>query len=78
MGVSKVIIETDSQTVARRLLGEEVDTTEFGETIEACKRLMLPDFRVAFVQRDRNEIAHVIARHSRFFASPTLGHASLS
>ncbi|CAN1807845.1 Putative ribonuclease H protein At1g65750 [Linum perenne] len=77
LGLSKVIFETDCQTVANRLLGAEEDLTEFGATIEACKRLMLPDFSIAFVQRDRNEIAHVLAKHSRYFVSPTMGNTSL-
>ncbi|CAN1131165.1 Putative ribonuclease H protein At1g65750 [Linum perenne] len=77
LGVSNVSIETDSQLVANGINGEETDNTEFGETIDKCKQLLLPSFEVVFVRRDRNEIAHLLAKQSRYFASPTMGNASL-
>ncbi|CAN1332707.1 Putative ribonuclease H protein At1g65750 [Linum perenne] len=75
-GMQKVIIETDSQTVANAINNSEQDDTEFGVTIEACKALLHFSSRVDFIRRDRNVVAHELARHSRFVASPTLGNAS--
>ncbi|CAN1281588.1 Probable pectinesterase 67 [Linum perenne] len=36
-----------------------------------CRRLLKPGFLIRSVRRSRNEAAHLLARHSRFVASPT-------
>ncbi|CAN1127140.1 Putative ribonuclease H protein At1g65750 [Linum perenne] len=74
--LQNVTIETDSQLVSNAIYSTEPDVTEFGETIRSCRSLLLPSFRIIFVRRDRNAVAHTLARQSRFLASPTLGHAS--
>ncbi|CAN1163492.1 Putative ribonuclease H protein At1g65750 [Linum perenne] len=76
LNMRNVIFETDSQMVALAVNGHEEDVTEFGAIVRSCKENLVPTHRVVFVRRDRNEVAHCLARQSRFFASPTSGTAS--
>ncbi|KAJ9558242.1 hypothetical protein OSB04_012856 [Centaurea solstitialis] len=78
MGHENVIFETDSQTVVTALTASEEDCTEFGDIIRACKMVLddMPYFKVNFVRRYRNEVAHELARRSQFFVEPVLGVGS--
>ncbi|CAN1133353.1 hypothetical protein LINPERHAP2_LOCUS7600 [Linum perenne] len=70
-----VLIETDSMEVEKALNQAGEDVTEFGMVIQDCRRLLKPGFLIRSVRRSRNEAAHLLARHSRFVASPTSGVA---
>ncbi|CAN1189055.1 hypothetical protein LINPERHAP2_LOCUS39686 [Linum perenne] len=67
MGMTYTIIETNSQMVARAINGEELDHTEFGETVATCKRLLHPTYTIVFVRRDRNKVVQTLARQPCFF-----------
>ncbi|CAN1249493.1 hypothetical protein LINPERPRIM_LOCUS7163 [Linum perenne] len=45
---------------------EDVDATEFGELIQGCVVILNcnPSFKIYFVRRERNGVAHALARHS--------------
>ncbi|XP_073064130.1 uncharacterized protein [Primulina eburnea] len=70
-----VMFEVDAQIVHLAMRGNEKDNTEFGEIMESCRDIVSskPGFSVHFVRRQANEVAHVLAKHSRFFDSPLCG-----
>ncbi|CAN1752594.1 hypothetical protein LINPERHAP1_LOCUS4809 [Linum perenne] len=69
---TRVIFEVDSQQVALAVRGHAANMTEFGEIISKCRTIIQenPNFVVDFVRRDRNLVAHELARRSFSFASP--------
>ena len=62
--VQRIILEIDSQVVARNLINEEKDFSANGQLVEEIKVLLesFPDFRVALVRRSANNVAHVLAK----------------
>ncbi|CAN1181229.1 hypothetical protein LINPERHAP2_LOCUS35257 [Linum perenne] len=78
-GFQQAIIESDAQLVVQAVRGICSDITEFGEIVRGCRSIMdrNPGFVVGFVKRERNGVAHVIARHSSSCAKPVEGTASL-
>ncbi|CAN0855468.1 hypothetical protein LINGRAHAP2_LOCUS6227, partial [Linum grandiflorum] len=70
-----VIIEGDSLPVHRALANEMEDDTEFGDIINTSRQLMqgLGDYCVDYVRRERNQVAHLLARQSIFHTSPHVG-----
>ncbi|CAN0891206.1 hypothetical protein LINGRAHAP2_LOCUS16872 [Linum grandiflorum] len=70
-----VIIESDAQVVVNAIGGEGVeDRLEFGDIIRRCRSILLskPEFKVCFVRRDSNQVAHVLGQQSKLLASPTV------
>lgn len=59
-----VVIETDAKLVVDCLNSDAEDTTEFGSLITACRTILLnkPGFKVGFIKRQANEVAHTLAR----------------
>ncbi|CAN1784844.1 Putative ribonuclease H protein At1g65750 [Linum perenne] len=74
--IDQVTFEVDSQLVADAMSSYGVNTTEFGAIISRCRRLIQsnPGFRVCFVRRDRNHVAHELARRSFSLASRFVGY----
>ncbi|CAN1814412.1 Putative ribonuclease H protein At1g65750 [Linum perenne] len=71
-----VIFEVDCQQVTNALARQEVDRTEFGSIISCCSQILHanPEFSVVFIRRNRNMVAHELARRSFSLASPFEGH----
>ncbi|CAN1187506.1 hypothetical protein LINPERHAP2_LOCUS38769 [Linum perenne] len=74
-GWRRVAFETDAQTVAHLLQARGEDWTEFGEMMRSCCAVLdrNPDFKVSFIGRGCNRVAHALARSSRFCVVPTVG-----
>ncbi|CAN1324950.1 Putative ribonuclease H protein At1g65750, partial [Linum perenne] len=72
-GWRRVAFETDAQTVAHALHARGEDWTEFGEMMRSCRAVLdrNPDFKVSFIGRGCNGVAHALARYSRFCDLPT-------
>lgn len=64
MGIQKLVLETDSKTVASKLCDQEKDRSIFGPIVEETKKLLhaREEFRVAWVRRSANNAAHRLAR----------------
>ncbi|CAN0915917.1 Putative ribonuclease H protein At1g65750, partial [Linum grandiflorum] len=75
MGYDHVMFETDSQVTTSAILKDEPDYTEFGRSIKKCQHILrsTPLFKVRWIRRSGNEVAHELARRSRFFVSPVSG-----
>ncbi|KAL6520326.1 hypothetical protein OROMI_032506 [Orobanche minor] len=71
-GETRVQLETDCLEVVNNLHSDKEDVTEFGEVLHHCHGLLADkqEFMVVFVKRRGNLIAHMLARQSRFSASP--------
>ncbi|CAN1796146.1 Putative ribonuclease H protein At1g65750, partial [Linum perenne] len=65
-GLPTVNFETDAQVVVLALGSRADDDSEFGDLIRSCKAILarMSDFTVTFCRRDRNRVAHVLARRS--------------
>ncbi|CAN0878470.1 Putative ribonuclease H protein At1g65750 [Linum grandiflorum] len=75
-GIERVELEMDAQVVVRAVNDNEVDDRlEFGTIIRRCRDILVtkPFYSVCFVRRECNEIAHVLAKQSKFLDSPTVG-----
>ncbi|XP_073313582.1 uncharacterized protein [Primulina huaijiensis] len=68
----KVLFEVDALTVYNAMTESVADITEFGGIMGRCRDIVATNsgFSVHFTRRQANEIAHVLAKHSRFYTSP--------
>lgn len=68
MGHEQVIFETDAQVVVKALEQDVEDNSEFGVIMSTCHLLLesKPLYKVQFVKRNPNDVAHVLARQPRF------------
>ncbi|CAN0906798.1 Uncharacterized mitochondrial protein AtMg00310 [Linum grandiflorum] len=75
MGYEQVVFETDNQSVARAINGSEMDVSEFGTMVSACRRILdhQPSYTVSWIRRSRDGVAHELARRSRSLASTLVG-----
>ncbi|CAN1307002.1 hypothetical protein LINPERPRIM_LOCUS26955 [Linum perenne] len=66
MGWTRVVYETDCQTVVQEVKKDGINATEFGRRIEACRSLLQfqPHAEVVFVRRNGNRAAHIVARRA--------------
>lgn len=64
MGFDHAIIETDCKALVVRLSSHAQDFTELGDLIFSCSYLLRlnPHFKVHFVKRKTNKVAHSLAR----------------
>lgn len=62
--VQKVILETDSQVSVRKIMNTQKDLSANGQLVEEIKDLLhsFREFRVAWVRRSANKVAHILAR----------------
>ncbi|CAN1129432.1 hypothetical protein LINPERHAP2_LOCUS5224 [Linum perenne] len=74
-GYVHVIFETDAKQVVDAINSSNADRTELGEMVEACRAIMArnPGFEAMFSRREKNKVAHLIARHSIMLSSPFVG-----
>ncbi|CAN1129696.1 Putative ribonuclease H protein At1g65750 [Linum perenne] len=79
-GFDTVIFEVDAEEVGHAVNSELTDDSEFGCLISMCRELKAsnPGFSVQVVRRNRNMVAHVLARRSISFESPFVGSSPLS
>ncbi|CAN1175233.1 hypothetical protein LINPERHAP2_LOCUS31837 [Linum perenne] len=71
-GLSRVIFEGHSIEVVKGVQRQVEDRSEFGSIILQCRQVLelQTSFEVQSVKRVRNQVAHVVARRSCFYASP--------
>lgn len=71
MGLSKVIIEVDSKSVADAISSNSFDDSTFGDYIRSCKTILKnsPLFSVNLIRTQVNEVAHCLAKASNSFPS---------
>ncbi|PNX88309.1 60S ribosomal protein l23 [Trifolium pratense] len=69
--ISRVVIELDCLLVVNAITGCSNNQFEFGHIINDCRRLLenYPNFKISFVKRQANFVAHSFARASKFHAS---------
>ncbi|XP_073019289.1 uncharacterized protein [Primulina eburnea] len=68
----EVLFEVDALTVYNAMTESAAEITEFGGIMGRCRDILAtnPGFSVHFTRRQAKEIPHVLAKHSRFYASP--------
>ncbi|CAN1292991.1 hypothetical protein LINPERPRIM_LOCUS21820 [Linum perenne] len=66
MGWSRVCFEADCQLVQQVLIRQDLDTTEFGDLISECRRLLGNQLfsKVCYVRRESNMITDALAKRS--------------
>ncbi|KAK2404967.1 hypothetical protein QL285_054266 [Trifolium repens] len=71
LGYSSVVIELDCKLVVDGITGKLNFRTEFGMLLYACKASLfaLSNFRISFIRRQANNVAHLLARAALSFAS---------
>ncbi|XVE83128.1 hypothetical protein DITRI_Ditri16bG0062500 [Diplodiscus trichospermus] len=72
LGDQHVIFELDAKGMVDVMKGGVGDVIEFGCMARESQSHFntMPNFRIAYVRRQANEIGHVLAKFSRFYASP--------
>ncbi|CAN1150194.1 Putative ribonuclease H protein At1g65750 [Linum perenne] len=73
-----VVFELDSLNVVSAVEADADDSTELGMIVNSVRRLFRPPWRIQFVRRSGNTVAHAIARRSRYLVSPLVGDTSPS
>nr|KYP34253.1 hypothetical protein KK1_044811 [Cajanus cajan] len=73
MGITNAIIETDSKQVVDDVLSSTSIPTEYGHVLRKCQLVLQShsNLMVRFIKRQANQVAHTLARASRFHASST-------
>jgi hypothetical protein len=66
LGYTRVSVELDCKLVMDGMKGSPIQRTEFSAILCACKRIMqsLPNFRISFIRRQANNVAHLLAREA--------------
>ena len=75
MQFDNVNFETDSKLTTDTFLSTRNDLYEFGCIISSCRSLFrnfVSNFRVEFVRRQANEVAHALAREAVSLVSPAV------
>ncbi|CAN1219601.1 Putative ribonuclease H protein At1g65750 [Linum perenne] len=77
-GFSGVQFEVDSEEVFGAIRSSSTDVSEFGCVIRGCRIILESrhDFSIHVVRRNRNQVAHALARRSPSFVSPFVGYSS--
>ncbi|XVF58374.1 hypothetical protein PTKIN_Ptkin07bG0061500 [Pterospermum kingtungense] len=70
--MERVIFESDAKLVGDALHSSKTNILEFGFIITTCKACLLQDgfFKVCYVKRQANKVAHALAKASCSQASP--------
>ncbi|CAN1129206.1 hypothetical protein LINPERHAP2_LOCUS5079 [Linum perenne] len=78
-GFREVIFETDAKDVGLAVNSTSRDESEFGCLIASGRNLLVqnPGFSVQVVRRNKNMVAHVLARQSISCVSPFVGSSPL-
>jgi ribonuclease HI len=74
LGIQHVTIELDCKSVVDGVVGNITSVAEHGTIIRKCKTLLncLQNFKVNFIWRQANLVAHTLARESSLYASSTI------
>jgi len=69
--MSNVSIELDCKLVVDGILDKSTNQSEFGKIMSDCMMLLsnYPNFKISFVKRQANFVAHSLARASKLYAS---------
>ncbi|CAN1313940.1 hypothetical protein LINPERPRIM_LOCUS29137 [Linum perenne] len=70
---TNTIIEVDALEVVRAVADGAEDVSEFGNIVRSCRLWLHPTFELRHVRRNRNEVAHALARRSRLLTAPCEG-----
>ena len=67
LNLSSIILEGDSEIITRALQAEDQSLASYGNLIEEIKFHVdsFLNFRVSYVKRKGNSVAHNLARHAR-------------
>jgi len=67
LGLSKVHIELDCKLVVDGIVDSSNNQSEFGNIMANCRALLqhFPNFKISFVRRQANYVAHSLARESQ-------------
>ena len=70
LGLSHVHIELDCKLVVDNISDRTKNQAEFGNIITACRTLLqqFPNFKISFVRRQANSVAHCLAREAKSYA----------
>jgi len=70
LGLSKVRIELDRKLVVDSIFDRTNNQSEFGNIIHMCRSLLqqFSNFKISFVRRQVNYVAHGLARESKLYA----------
>jgi hypothetical protein len=65
-----IIIEIDCMQVVQAIQSKQKNNTEIGAIIDCCRHLisLYENCSISYVQRQTNQVAHDLARASRFIA----------
>ncbi|CAN1291744.1 hypothetical protein LINPERPRIM_LOCUS21274 [Linum perenne] len=77
-GLAEVTFETDARVVVNALSSLLDNTSEFGDLLRSYRAVLIrhPNFVVNFIRRDRNRVAHTLAKRSISFLKPVCGSDS--
>ncbi|KAL8486662.1 hypothetical protein ACS0TY_023381 [Phlomoides rotata] len=72
LGLSRVIVEMNAKMVVDGVNGSARMNSVFSEIVDGCRSILVtnPGFRICWVPRDANVMAHCLARGARDFSSP--------
>ncbi|CAN0853040.1 Putative ribonuclease H protein At1g65750, partial [Linum grandiflorum] len=78
MGYEACIFETDCQPVVHAVNGTASDLSEFGVRVAECRAILAEktQFTVSWVRRNRNGVAHELARRSHNLTSTVVGETT--
>jgi len=71
LGLSNVHIELDCKLVTDDIVDRTNNHAEFGNIMLTCRSFLtyFPNFKISFVRRQANFVAHTLARASKVYAS---------
>ncbi|CAN1132709.1 hypothetical protein LINPERHAP2_LOCUS7193 [Linum perenne] len=75
-GHLQVIFETDAKQIVDALSSGHSNHTELGDMIVACRAILLRNsgLEITFGKREKNKVAHLIARRAILHDSPFVGN----
>jgi ribonuclease HI len=71
LGISRVDIELDCMLVVNAINEKSRDSAQFGAIVKQCRLLLdnHPNFKISFIRRQANFVAHILTRASKSYAS---------
>jgi len=71
LGLSMVQIELDCKLVVEDIMDKSNNQSDFDNILSSCRSLLqqFPNFKIRFIRRQANFVAHTLARESRLYAS---------
>jgi hypothetical protein len=78
LGIQCVTIKLGCKSVVDGVVGNLTNVAEYGTIIKKCKTLLncLQNFKISFIRRQTNLVAHTLARASWSYASSTIFNLS--